>query len=114
MGRCVGGCSALVGGGGSIHWMDGREDKRRSLAEGEGGAGTHFRRSGWSGLLGKMKNLAGASAWLVGVPRAICSSWGGPEKLGVPLPGSCPSRPSVWSGPRPRLASQVWCMVGAQ
>lgn len=39
MGRCVGGCSALVGGGGSIHWMDGREDERRSLGRGRRGRG---------------------------------------------------------------------------
>ena len=114
MGRCGGVFLPWwEGEAASAGWMAGRTSGG-ALGEGEGGGGTRFQRSSWSGQLGKMKNLEGASAWLVGVSRAICSSWGRPEKLGVPLPGSCPGRPSARSGPRPHLASQVWCMVGPQ
>ena len=43
----------------------------------------------------------------------VCSSWGRPETLEVPLPGGWSSLPSARSGPRPHLASQAWCVVRA-
>lgn len=96
-----GGCSQLGGRRRPHPWL---EDEWGRLGRGEKGEGAPISKvaagvTGKTGCQGEIKNLEGAFCLVAVFSLAIGSSWGRPEKLGVPPPGSCLGLPSAGSGP---------------